>query len=210
MVSSDGRPELRRRASAPPACTSSAACPRAASCRRYRRRRRRSRSEHRIESQTHGLPERLLAWHVVADERFVHDGNKAAARAVGGGEVPAAAQRRAHRPEPAWCRGVQPERGPAGGPQAHHRPIADADDPGRPATAGEETCRGDGCRSHAGDRRRGVAQTLDAGAALLGRPAARLEVQLRDEQWLRLEAEGQPVERRERAKEQSGGDDQDE
>ena len=44
--------------------------------------------------------------------------------------------------------------------------------------------------------RRRVAQALDARTALLGRPAARLEVQLCDEQWLRHEAERQLVERR--------------
>jgi hypothetical protein len=76
--------------------------------------------------------------------------------------------------------------------------------------SGEEPYRGDRRRTHAGDRRRRVAQSLDARTALLGRPAARLEVQLHDEQWLWHEAERQLVERRERAQEQSGRDDQDE
>ena len=77
-----------------------------------------------FESQTHALPDRLLARQILADERFVHDGNTTAAHAVGGLEVAAAAQRHAHRREPARCRGVQPQRRPAFG-DIGPSPIAD-------------------------------------------------------------------------------------
>ena len=93
---------------------------------------------------------------------------------------------------------------------AGHRPIADADHAGCPTAPGEQPYRGDRRRTDAWDGRRRIAQALDARTALLGRPATRLEVQFRHEQWLRHEAERQLVERRKRTKEQSGGDDQDE
>ena len=190
---------------APWAHTSWPACPRAASCRRYRRPRRRSRSACRASNPRRTLcPIGCFARQKPAHERFVHDGNRTAAHAVAGLEVPAAPQRDAHRLEPAWRRGVQPERGPDAG----HRSIADGDHAGARTAPGEQPYRRDRRRSDAWNGRRRIAQTLDARTALLGRPATRLEVQFRHEQWLWHEAERQLVERRKRVKEQSGCDDQ--
>ena len=95
-------------------------------------------------------------------------------------------------------------------PTTRHRSVADGDEPGLPAAAGEQTFRGDGCRAHAWNGRRRLPQALDARAAFLGRAAARLEVQLRDDQRRLREAKRQPIERHERTQEQSGRDDQDE
>ena len=162
----------------------------------------------RIESQTDALPDRLLAREIPAHERFVHDGNRTAAHAVAGLEVAAAAQRNAHRLEPAWCRGVQPERRPARPRDIGPSPTATM--PLDQPPPGEQPYRGDRRGAHAWHCRRRVAQAFDARTARLGRPAARLEVQLHDEQWLWHEAERQLVERRKRTQEQSRRDDQDE
>jgi hypothetical protein len=78
-----------------------------------------------IESQTDALSKRLHALQIPANERFVHDGHGLAAHAVAGLEVPAAPQADAHRLEPAWRRGVQPE-----GPAAGYRSVANADHAG--------------------------------------------------------------------------------
>ena len=96
-----------------------------------------------LESQAHALPDRLFARQKPAHERFVHDGNRTAAHAVAGLEVPAAPQRDAHRLEPAWRRAVQPERGPDAG----HWSIADGDHAGAGTAPGEQPHRRDSRRA---------------------------------------------------------------
>ena len=117
--------------------------------------------------QAHALPDRLFARQKSAHERFVHDCNRTAAHAVAGLEVPAALQRDAHRLEPAWCRGVHPERGPDAG----HWSIADGDDAGARTAPGEQPYGRDSSRAYPWYGRRCIAQTLDARTALPGRRA---------------------------------------
>ena len=73
----------------------------------------------------HEPSERLLTRQISTHERLVDNSNLTASHAVAGVEVSAAAQRHAHRLEPARCRGVQPKPGVARA--AGHRQIADAD-----------------------------------------------------------------------------------
>jgi hypothetical protein len=93
-----------------------------------------------FESLTHdALSERLLTRQVLTHERLVDDGNGTAAHAVARLEVPAAAQRNAHRFEPVWCRGIQKEWWPT----PDYRTIADADHTAHPTAPCEALYRGD-------------------------------------------------------------------